>query len=359
MQDIVVYIKLDTAAQEKETLMPLILTLEGESDYAEYTSAEAVAADFSTTSSPARKAAEAIFSQAKIEKCPGRVKKVAILGLDSSSTTAEVTTALDELRESHDDWYFLIPVGVLDTYITALASWVDGTVLTAAQLEAGDIESEKLLVAQTSSKTVITDTLKEKKQTVICYNHAAATTYMNAAWVGRMAAHYPEAVTWKWKELYGIPVTTETGTDMHELLESRYNMYIGQHGYDYTSEGICVDGDFIDTVISRWSIKKKMREALAKLFVETEDIPYDDDGFAQVGGVVVSALNAAVKNGSILRRNGIGEFSVNIPRREDATTEQASNRIMPPITWEATLRGSVHGVKVSGVLTIALVAATA
>ena len=33
MQDIVVYISLDTAAQEKPTLLPLILSFEGESAY--------------------------------------------------------------------------------------------------------------------------------------------------------------------------------------------------------------------------------------------------------------------------------------------------------------------------------------
>lgn len=43
-----------------------------------------------------------------------------------------------------------------------------------------------------------------------------------------------------------------------------------------------------------------------------------------------------------------------IPRRADATEEQARNRIMPPIPWEATLRGGVHGVKVTGVLTVSL-----
>ena len=52
MQDIVVYISLDTAAQEKPTLLPLILSFEGESAYKEYSSAEAVAVDFSQVQTP-------------------------------------------------------------------------------------------------------------------------------------------------------------------------------------------------------------------------------------------------------------------------------------------------------------------
>ncbi len=42
MQDIVVYISLDTASKEKETLRPLILSFEGEFAYKEYNSVEAV-----------------------------------------------------------------------------------------------------------------------------------------------------------------------------------------------------------------------------------------------------------------------------------------------------------------------------
>ena len=59
-------------------------------------------------------------------------------------------------------------------------------------------------------------------------------------------------------------------------------------------------------------------------------------------------------NGVILKQDGSGAYTVTIPRRADATEEQARNRIMPPIPWEATLRGGVHGVKVTGVLTVSL-----
>ena len=55
-----------------------------------------------------------------------------------------------------------------------------------------------------------------------------------------------------------------------------------------------------------------------------------------------------------LGKDGSGAYTVTIPRRADATEEQARNRIMPPIPWEATLRGGVHGVKVTGVLTVSL-----
>ena len=264
---------------------------------------------------------------------------------------------LDTLRETNDDWYFLIPAGATDTIITALSTWASATVLTLAQLESGMVESEKLLIAQTKTKSLINTAMKANKQTVICYNHDADNTSIPAAWVGRVAPNYPTSVTWKWKELYGIPVTDEKGTDREDLLEGRYNMYIERHGREYMSEGICTDGDFIDTVIGRWQIKQTMRKRLVNELVDTENIGYDDDGFAAIAGVVIAALDDAVDNGIIMKQNGKGCYNVVIPKRADATDEQARNRVIPPIEWEATVRGGVHGVKVTGTLTVALVTA--
>lgn len=357
MQDIIVYISLDTASKEKETLLPLILSFEGAFAYKEYNKAEDVAKDFTTASSPTLAAAQKLFDQIKVENCPGRTKKVAIFGLASDSTAKAVTDALDTLRETNDDWYFLIPAGATDTIITALSTWASATVLTLAQLESGMVESEKLLIAQTKTKSLINTAVKANKQTVICYNHDADNTSIPAAWVGRVAPNYPTSVTWKWKELYGIPVTDEKGTDREDLLEGRYNMYIEHHGREYMSEGICTDGDFIDTVIGRWQIKQTMRKRLVNELVDTENIGYDDDGFAVIAGVVIAALDDAVDNGIIMKQNGKGCYNVVIPKRADATDEQARNRVIPPIEWEATVRGGVHGVKVTGTLTVALVTA--
>ena len=52
--------------------------------------------------------------------------------------------------------------------------------------------------------------------------------------------------------------------------------------------------------------------------------------------------------------DGTGVYTVTIPKRADATDEQARNRIMPNVEWEAQLEGAVHGVKVRGTLRVTL-----
>ena len=347
VQDIVVHVGLDTKITPRESLVPLILTLEGEKAYREYTSLDALLADYAATTA-AGKAAQALYANAELS---GSVPEtVAVLGLTSSATNDDITDALDTLRDSHDDWYYLIPAAATDAQITAIAAWTAATVLSRQDLAAGQKEAEKLLVAQTATKTLaLTDA-----QAVICYNPDAANSFMHAAWVGRMLGYYPQAVTWKWKDISGVAAVDVDATALGTILANHVNTYVNNHKRNYMRDGVCADGEFIDVVIGRWQIKQAMRAAITNLMVDTDDVPYDDTGFAMVAAAVISALNGAAENGIIRTIDNRPQFTVTIPRYADATEAQIAQRIMPDITWHATLRGGVHGVSVTGTLSIRL-----
>lgn len=345
--DITVIISLDTQPAPKETLLPLILSTEGAKPYKEYASLAEMEADYPNTTKT-HACAAALFGQAALAPAP--IKACACFGVAEDATEEQITDALTELRDSHDDWYFLLPVTSTKTQITALAEWAAATVISETELRDGGVESEKLLVVQTDDETI----RSVQPQTVLCYNHTAGSSYMHAAWVGRVAPNYPKAITWKWKALDGIPVTDLSGAALNTLQTARVNTYVQRNKRQYMGEGICANGDFIDTVISRWQLKAMLRQALTAFMVENEHVPYDNDGFTQVGGVVIQALNTATNNGIILAENGSGVFSVAIPTRADATKEQAATRTMPDIVWSATLLGGVHGVEVRGTLSVSL-----
>ena len=184
VQDIVVHISLDTKATPRESLIPLILSLEGAKSYKEYATLDALLADYAATTA-AGKAAKALYANA--EERGNAPETVAVLGLASSSTAENITDALDTLRDSHDDWYYLLPAAATDAQIIALAAWAAGTVLSLQTLATGQKEAEKLLVAQSATKSIAITSA----QSVICYNADAANSYMHAAWVGRMIGYYP------------------------------------------------------------------------------------------------------------------------------------------------------------------------
>ena len=347
VQDIVVHVGLDTKITPRESLVPLILTLEGEKAYKEYTSLDALLTDYAVATAEG-KAAQALYANAELS---GSVPEtVAVLGIASSATNDDITDALDTLRDSHDDWYYLIPAAATDAQITAIAAWAAATVLSRQDLAAGQKEAEKLLVAQTATKTLaLTDA-----QAVICYNPDAANSFMHAAWVGRMLGYYPQAVTWKWKDLSGVAAVDVDATALGTILANHVNTYVNNHKRNYMRDGVCADGEFIDVVIGRWQIKQAMRAAITNLLVDTDDVPYDDTGFAMVAAAVISALNSAAENGIIRTIDNRPQFTVTVPRYADATEAQIAQRVMPDIVWHATLRGGVHGVNVTGTLSIRL-----
>jgi hypothetical protein len=71
---------------------------------------------------------------------------------------------------------------------------------------------------------------------------------------------------------------------------------------------------------------------------------------------VFAALNRAVELHIIATdpEDDTGVYTVVIPKRADATDEQARNRQMPDIKWSAQLEGAVHSVKVNGTLRVTL-----
>ena len=101
-----------------------------------------------------------------------------------------------------------------------------------------------------------------------------------------------------------------------------------------------------------------MREELYSVLLENAKVPYTDAGFALVAGAVFATLNRATDLGIIARdpESDAGVFSVVVPKRADATDEEARARQMPDITWEALLEGAVHRVKVVGTLRATLTA---
>ena len=65
VQDIVVHVGLDTKITPRESLVPLILTLEGEKAYKEYTSLDALLTDYAVATA-AGKAAQALYANAEL-----------------------------------------------------------------------------------------------------------------------------------------------------------------------------------------------------------------------------------------------------------------------------------------------------
>lgn len=178
------------------------------------------------------------------------------------------------------------------------------------------------------------------------------TEWADAAYLGNVGPFYPQSVTWKFKRPQAISVPDLTAAERDALAEQYVNYLTVEYKREYVKNGSCLDGEFIDVQIGADYIAKNMRDNLYDIFLTNATIGYTDEGFAIVADGVYKALNRAVDLGIIARdpESRQGVYTVIVPKRSEATDEQARSRQMPDISWEALLEGAVHSVKVKGVL---------
>lgn len=261
------------------------------------------------------------------------------------------TASIEDLRDHNDDWYFILTDVTDPVCVTALCKWAESTEPTEAALGAGVEDHRKFYFGQTNDKEYV----NEYGRSVVTYADNLAE-WADAAWVGSVGPFWPESVTWKWKVPDGVSVADLRDSERDLLEENRVNFMTAEYKHEYMKNGICGDGNFIDNVLGADYITHQIRENLYEIFIANKKIAYTDDGFALVAAGVFAALNRAVELHIIATdpEDDTGVYTVVIPKRADATDEQARNRQMPDIKWSAQLEGAVHSVKVNGTLRVTL-----
>ena len=350
-KDVIVVVDIDAKPAGTESLDILLVSTEGAKGVATYRDLEVIKTDY--TGKKVADMAAALFDQGKTTLADTLIRKVKILGIEAPTGSGEedkaaaLVAAIEEFRQTDDDWYILLTDQSGDEYVTALAAWAEATEPTEAELGAGEEDHRKLYFGQTNNKELaITN-----RRAVVIYTDQL-TEYADAAYLGNVGPFYPRSVTWKFKRPQGLTVPDLTQAERDALEEANVNFLTVEYKHEYVKNGVCTDGEFIDVQMGADYIAKTMRENLYAIFLENPKIGYADEGFAMVGAGVYQALNKAVDNEIIALdpESNKGVYTVVIPKRSAATDEQARDRQMPDITWEAQLEGSVHGVKVKGVL---------
>ena len=276
---------------------------------------------------------------------------VITIGTGDVTKEENLVKALEEIRDADDDFYFVLTDVADEDCVTALCRWAEGTEPTEAALGAGVEDHRKFYFGQVTNKEYVNN----YGRSAVVYTDDPSE-WADAAWVGSVGPFWPESVTWKWKVPDGISVAYLRDSERDTLEENRVNFMTAEYKHEYMKNGICGDGNFIDNVLGADYITYQMRENLYTIFLQNPKIGYTDAGFSIVASGVFSALNRAVDLHIIAKdpEDGVGVYTVTVPKRKDATDEQARNRVMPDIEWEAQLEGAVHSAKVRGTLSVTL-----
>ncbi|MDR1262593.1 MAG: DUF3383 domain-containing protein [Oscillospiraceae bacterium] len=356
-RDVIVVVRTDAKPRPTEALDILIAHATAATSLKTYRELDEIEADYPVGSAVYAKAA-ALFDQGKTTLADTLIRKVSIVGFappDSGATADEAAqaflTAIQTLQQTQDDWYILLTTANDDSTIKALAQWAEDSEPTEAELGAGAEDHRKLYFFQTSNKT-----LAVANRRAIGIYTANLDEHADAAFLGVVGPFYPTSVTWKFKRPQGVSYATLTNGERDLMDANHLNYVTREYKREYVKEGVCCDGEYIDVQLGADWIAIAMRERLYDTLLNNPKVPYTDTGFVIIAAAVYSVLDEAVTLGIIARdfELGRGIYNVYIPRRADATDDQARERRMPDIIWEAQLDGAVHRVKVKGTLSATL-----
>lgn len=350
-KDVIISVTLESAQNTMDSLDILMISTEGEKDTKTYTSLEDIKADWTESSTMYKKAA-ALFNQGKARPTPASlIRKVTIVGMEKPESAAAFVTAIKEYQKTNNDWYIFLTDQTDKEYLAALGAFAEDSEPSEAELTAGVEDHRKLFIAQTTDKEYSSKTAR----TIIIYTDNA-DEHADAAWLGAVGPWYPESVTWKFKLPSGISVPALSESEITALEENHVNFVTDEYKQNYIKNGTCMDGEWIDAVIGKDWITRAIRENIYAIFINNKKISYTDTGFLLVAAGVFDALDAATGYHIVAeeKESGAGVYNVTVPKRSQATDEQAEKRQMPDIEWEAQLDGAVHGVKVRGVLKVTL-----
>ncbi len=274
------------------------------------------------------------------------------VGKGDTTKAENLVAALEALRDINDDFDIVLTDVIDEDCVDALCAWAESTEPTEAALGAGVEDHRKFYFGQTDNKNY----KNTHGRSAVIYTDNPLEEWADAAWLGCVGPFWPQSVTWKWKVPDGLTPPDLRDSERDILEETLVNFFTVEYKHEYIKNGICGDGNFIDNVLGADYITYQMRENLYAIFMENPKIGYTDAGFAIVAAGVYAALNRATALSIIAKdaESNSGIYTVTIPNRADATDEQARNRIMPNIEWEAQLEGAIHSVKVRGVLRVTL-----
>ena len=153
--------------------------------------------------------------------------------------------------------------------------------------------------------------------------------------------------TAKFKTIQGVRSAKISTTELSELHEHKMFTYVEKLGVLQTTEGKVLSGEYIDIVLGEYWIRFKMEEALQRLALVNDKIPYTNTGIGMIVGACEAILNRAVEQGIVEK----GQYKVDYKLREDVPSNDVALRKYDYVMWTAMLQGAIHTGQISGILT--------
>jgi hypothetical protein len=248
--------------------------------------------------------------------------------------------------EDPDGWYALVLDSNSEPEIAAGATFIEAR--------------KKIFLSNTSDSEVVdnvvtTDVMSDLQASAFArsaciYSQASLLNWTGAAWAGNRLPSDPGSSTWAYKTLAGVIVDSRLTGGQVSVIESKGgNVYRRIAGVNVTTFGIMASGEFIDiTRFIDW-LDARIKERIFGVLINNAKIPFTDSGVDIMRNEVLAQLQQGIVAGGLAADPAP---TVLAPLVADIDTADKANRILPDITFQATLAGAIHTLQIDGVLSV-------
>ena len=267
---------------------------------------------------------------------------------DPAGTIEDLDTALAAIVLDDNDWYAIAPVSRTAAQQLLAAAWVES--------------NDKLMIIASADANIVNQTAGADATSIahsiaaasyvrsaVIYTALAASSYPDAAWLGRCLPKNAGSITWAFKTLTGITADSLTATQRTNALAKYANVYETVAGVSITQMGTTGGNEYIDITRGIDSLRAEMQENIYARLVNQDKIPFTDKGIASIEALVRKSLEDRIGN----PYNFIASItSITSPLAANVSAVNKAARTLPALEFVAVLAGAIHEIEISGVVTV-------
>jgi len=165
-----------------------------------------------------------------------------------------------------------------------------------------------------------------------------------AAYFGKMLTKHPGSPTWKFKNMQSVPTYELDEGQFTTSQNKNATVYCSVADVPTTFEGKVAAGEFIDVIHGCDWLEARIQALIFARLVQIDKVPFTTAGIIMVVDELRRGLDEGVKC------QLLADFEIFIPNAADVAVLEKGKRVLPDVTFDATLAGAIHAVKVKGVV---------
>jgi hypothetical protein len=275
------------------------------------------------------------------------------MSMGVKTVTETIAETMAAIVKGDNDWYGWVLTDRTPATILAAAAWTESVrkLFGTAIAEPGAYDPE-----------VTTDTgyllyNNNFYRTFWFYHKDAATDYPEAAVMARCFAILPGGETWANKKLAGVTTDPLTETQYIAITKKNGNTFERFRNVSITQNGKVAAGEWIDVIRFRDWLQEEITVNVFNALINSDKIPYTDDGIAIIEAQIRQALELGTRRGGIapIEYDEDGNenygYTISVPLSSSISANQKATRVLQDVSFTARLAGAIHVVEITGSLT--------